>query len=322
VALRRAAEDSRERLLAAGEEILDEMVRSGRADPLRLLRPTEIAERAGRSKALLYHLWPVGPTTGDRLARYRQDLLDRVLRRPYDAAGVAAAAAEASSDDIAQVVRIVGGFEFDRFAPGGTLSEAHRASVILAAAAELGGEVAAPHTIAGSASGEYAELQDLYAILLDQHGLQVRPPLTLAHLTAMLSAMTEGFALEVWYSGDLLRLSVPWTEGGRTDEWSPFAIAVLGVAEKLTEPRTCDGPNCDQTSCVLFDIAVSARTIALCDRHVWSTLATDDDSLSPRIVHREPDPTIAKQLFADAPRVARRVVSRWLNLSRAARTGI
>ena len=56
-------------------------------------------------------------------------------------------------------------------------------------------------------------------------------------------------------------------------------------------------------------------TVALCDRHLWSTLATDDDAMSLRLIHREPDPTIARRLFADAPRTVRRVMTRWRELS-------
>ena len=189
---------------------------------------------------------------------------------------------------LSELVRSVAGFEFERFAPGGSLAEPHRASVILAAAAELAGDVTPPYELTAGWAEEYATLQLLYEALLESRGLQVRPPLTVEHLTAMLSAMTEGFALEVWYSGAVLRDPVVWAEDGREAECTPFAIAVLAVAEKLTEPKTCTAPGCHLANCVLVGLAPDEGAVALCDRHLWSTLTTHDGDVSPIVVHRGP----------------------------------
>jgi hypothetical protein len=308
-----AADESKEALLQAGEDLIQDLIRSGRVDPLRLVSPTEVAQRARRSKALLYHFWPVEPSSDDKLSGYRTDLLLRVLRRPYDPTGITEVAVSAVSDGLPEVVRRVGNFEFARFAPLGVFARAHRFSVILAAASELRSETEPTSSQLPWEldEGPYRELSDLYAAMLDLFGLKLRPPMQIENLVVILSALVEGCALEAWYAGSLLTDPIAWPEEGSKGTWTPFAIAVLAIIEKVTEPRACDNPLCEENCVVLVTSPGSDQRVALCSRHLWIRLATEDEPVELAVVHREPDPEVLAALFPDSDRAVAQARRRW-----------
>ena len=82
-----AADATREDLLDAGAQLAFEAFQAGRANPLRLLSPSEIAERASEraqvSRAMIYHMWPSEPGSQptERLDPYLAALYERFSSR-------------------------------------------------------------------------------------------------------------------------------------------------------------------------------------------------------------------------------------------------
>jgi AcrR family transcriptional regulator len=230
-----AAAESREALLRAGEEMLIEVFAQGRLDPLEVLKPSAIAERAGRSKGMLYHLWPVPEGDPDRLAAYRSALLDRLgWQTAVDVEALLATIDDlggATTTDFTQhaanwLIRTVG--------PGGERALMHRMVAMLAITTEMlatgsGRPVGPPH---GRLSLDPA-LEALYAHALRVTDREMVPPLTIAHLGAMLWAVLDGVALNLASSP---ALAGEVALEGREGVWTSYAIIVDAIVDRVTRP--------------------------------------------------------------------------------------
>jgi AcrR family transcriptional regulator len=224
---------SREALLQAGEEILLEEFVAGRLDPVRVLRPTEIAQRAGRSKGMLYHLWPVPEEDPDRLAAYRAALLDRLgWRTAVHTDELLATIRDMGGESAPQFVRQVANWLIQTIGPGGERAWMHRmvAMLAIAAVAREGGSDRPPRPPDGGLTQDPA-LEAFYSDALRAFGREMVPPLTLAHFGAMLWAVLDGVALNL-PSSPALADEIEFD--GQEGVWSTYAIIVDGLVNRVT----------------------------------------------------------------------------------------
>jgi AcrR family transcriptional regulator len=230
-----ASAESREALLRAGEEILIEVFVDGRLDPLEVLKPSVIAERAGRSKGMLYHLWPVPDDDPDRLSAYRSALLDRLgWRTTVDVEALLANIDEMGGATATQFVQHVANWLIGTVGPGGERAVMHRMVAMLAIAAEAravsgGREIGPPP---GRLSLDPA-LEAFYGDALSATGREMVPPLTTAHLGAMLWAVLDGVALNLASSpalADEVELE------GDDGVWTSYAIIADAIVARVTRP--------------------------------------------------------------------------------------
>ncbi len=268
-----ARERTKEELLRAGAELLWKQFADGAADPLRLLSPKQITERASAlrgeklSPGMLYHHWPppepvAGETPPDKLAAYGRVLLLRVLELPFDPEGLGKAAMEAVGRaaqageriDLQELARAVGKFEFDRYRysekPSEEVRKVRFATLMLifaesalwrAGKAEDGpGEDASELRVAMlSAMRErdpYMRLRDLYAATLDALQLEMADGFRVDDIVEGLWSMLDGFTINSWHFD---RVCAERTWRGQ-DGWSLFSIASFLFVDALTVP-TNDG---------------------------------------------------------------------------------
>ena len=260
-----AREQTRDDLLDAGADLAWETFEAGRADPLRLLSPTEIAERAGAKRApvtrgMLYHLWPSDDS--DKLEGYRADLFLHIFEREYDPQGLRAAIARylqgeekrGQSPSLAGLVREVADFEFRRYAYQGDHASRFRFSTLMAIVGEAlwrRGSLTDEQRDAISARHPYKDLANLYRELLDGFGREMVPPLEIEDLVEALWAMLDGFTLNSWHFDRVKTKQVPHAEATRGADakgedrpqdvaWSLFSLAVLAVVERFTRPKASE----------------------------------------------------------------------------------
>lgn len=230
-----AAEQSREALLRAGEELLVEIYADGRLDPLQMLKPTTVAERAGRSKGMLYHLWPVPGDNPDRLAAYRMALAERLgWWRVIELDAVVDVVAEQAAEPAPQFLRQVSNWLIGTVAPGGERAPMHRMLAMLSIVAEARrGNAPCPRPDGASAPRHSPALEALYADTLQAYGREMVPPLTVAHLGAMLWAAFDGVALNLSSSPALAdEVELEGSEG----VWTSYALMVDAIVARVTRP--------------------------------------------------------------------------------------
>ena len=228
-----AAEETKEALLQAGKDLLLEKFRAGELDALRLLSPTEIATRADRGMALLYHHWPVAEGETDKLARYRRALFLRLaLEAPFDVEALLDEAGQHLAEPFPDLVRATANFEVDRFGLG-PLHWNHRLSILLTIFAEARGDMDYVD-IRGSVADPNNLLATGYQRILDHYGREMIPPLTCEHLAQMLGPVLDGFAINAWCL-EKAAARIQWHEA--PGPWTPFALAVWAIADKVTRPK-------------------------------------------------------------------------------------
>jgi AcrR family transcriptional regulator len=230
-----AAAESREALLRAGEEMLVEVFAEGRLDPLEVLKPSAIAERAGRSKGMLYHLWPVPEDDPDRLAAYRSALLDRLgWRTAVDIEAVLANIDDLGGVTTTHFTQHVANWLIRTVGPGGERALMHRMVAMLAITAEA--LATGSGRTVGPTPGRLRldpTLEGFYADALRVTGREMVPPLTIAHLGAMLWAALDGVALNLASSpalADEVELE------GKEGVWTSYAIIVDAIVARVTRP--------------------------------------------------------------------------------------
>lgn len=265
-----ARERTKEELLQAGEQLLWEQFADGAADPLTLLSPKQITERASAlrgeklSHGMLYHHWPPpepasGEAPPDKLAAYGRELLLRVLELPFDPEGVARAAMQALENgaDLQELVRVIGKFEFDRYryregSADSKLIQVRFATLMLIFAEtalwragkteEDGAEdVSKLRNVMVSSMRErdaYAHLCRLYQLLLDRLGLEMADGFCVEDLVEGLWSMLDGFTINSWHF-DRARKERTWRG---QQGWSLFSIASFLFVDALTVPATGGHP--------------------------------------------------------------------------------
>jgi hypothetical protein len=241
-----ARRQSRLRLLRAGAELAKEHFREGKADPLRLLNPAEIAQRAGMSsRGQLYNLWPVDEAdqaVPDKLAAYRQALLEDLVELSYDVQGLAdstTALADPEKIDLEEMVRAVAAFEFERYAFKPETASEFRFGTLMSIVAEhmLDDRAKAEAAEKMRASEPYAGLRRLYEGLLMTRGREMVEPLVVDDLVQALWCVLDGFTLNAWHFDRLRATDLQWRG---TRGWSLFSISVLAVIDSFTRPATDD----------------------------------------------------------------------------------
>ena len=226
-----ALEQTREKLLDAGEQLLSEMAEAGRLDPLRLLRPKDIADRAGVTSGMLYHIWPQEEPSEEKLAGYRRDLVERAWNRPADVEGLAGAAAEHEGAELAEMVRVLANFEFKRLAKGGSDALVGHISTLLQVSETMKGTLELPDP-----DPFLVDVEVAYSVLLAEYGLRMKAPLTVHDLALMLTSTVDGFANLSGVYPELNRADIEWSTSD-AGGWSLFAVAVLAIIEHTTEPE-------------------------------------------------------------------------------------
>jgi AcrR family transcriptional regulator len=224
---------TREALLQAGEDLLFEVFLDGRLDPAQVLKPSAIAARAGRSKGMLYHLWPVPEDNPDRLAAYRTALLDRLSwRTAVNLDDLRAIADDLQGRPASQFPRLAANWLIGTVGPGGERWLMHRMVVMLAIAAEAR-EAGRPSTPLSTGLHLDPALEQFYADMLEAMGREMTPPFTIAHLGAMLWAVLDGVAVNLASSpalSDVLELE------GDENPWTSCAVIADAVITRITRP--------------------------------------------------------------------------------------
>jgi AcrR family transcriptional regulator len=228
-------EESRERLVDAAVELVVEHYdqRVGLRDVFAYLTPGAVAQRAGLSRALLYHHW--GDTEHDGTGAFEAflaEVADRLWSRPVtgqDLPGQAVSLPRNMSDVVMAVA-------------DGQLARA-RAD----AASWRAGEALALHGVVPAQQGVRAveELAQEIVVLLAWIERGPVPPLTAIDLAAACSAVFEGFVLSDLAVPGLNTDRVEWTpsqppeatDGG----WTLLAITLESMLLHMTRPLTPPG---------------------------------------------------------------------------------
>ena len=226
---------------------------TGQMNPLRVLGPTEIADRASEtsgkpvSRSMLYYLWPVaddparseGAPRADKLDAFRLELFRRLFEQEYDPESFITAVRDylgSRSDGLpplSSLLKSFADFQFRRYSFGGERAAEYRFATLLA----ITGEALAQHGRLDprelASRAPYQDLVALYRELLDRFDREMTPPLEVEDLVEMLWAMQDGFTLDSWH---FTRLGSDHHWRGE-DGWSLFAIAATATVEAVTRPR-------------------------------------------------------------------------------------
>jgi hypothetical protein len=265
-----AAESTREDLLEAGSQLAYEAFKEGLANPLRLLSPTDIAERASSkapvTRGMLYHLWPIedrpGAAAPDRLDGYLAALFRRLFEEQFDSdTFVQSASAHLPKPEdgaepvaLAALVCAMANLQYARyrFGAAGESATRYRFATLLAITGDglrRTGKISDEDVLELRSRRPYAQLTDLYEWILETYGLELIAPFEVEDLTQMLWAMQDGFTLNSWHFERLNNAVDP--EGGllgedwaaTQDAWSPFAVAAFCLIRGITQPRTSATPS-------------------------------------------------------------------------------
>jgi AcrR family transcriptional regulator len=215
--------ETRSRLLSAGIDLLHEQgVRAGVGH----IRLADVARRAGYTPSAAYRCWA---SQDD----FHRDLVAATLawRDRHSIADTTRMVRDLISARVpwAEILRVGGNSNAERTA----------AEVEFYTSLALRAAVGNDPTLRSIAEQRVAEglkaHSELYAVLLDVYGREMRPPYTIDHITATLAALADGFAVQD-ISGDHhphLDRDVP----GAGRDWSLFACLLEIVTESMTRPR-------------------------------------------------------------------------------------
>jgi AcrR family transcriptional regulator len=222
--------------LRTGAEIAMDLDRSGRGgavDALVNIRLADVAERAGVTKGALYHVW-------DDQDAFRADLLAHLLDvdERHGMADTEVAIRRLAVElrrgpegpDLAQVIRHMTGFAFDRL----------KDDPVHAARFAFATHLHHPGVRRPLARTTDAYLRH-YEGLLELSGRRVRAPFTVRDLSAVVNASMEGLLLRYRTSPDLADSVIdtmhPDDDGGwHRDPWRIAAYAAFTYVTWFTEP--------------------------------------------------------------------------------------
>lgn len=221
---------SRERFLDAATELVLEHFGSGTRlrDVFAYLTPGSVADRAGLSRALLYHHWGSTDHEGsDAFESFLVELCERLVQAsvPTDAL---AELAESLPDQVADVVTTVAAFEMDRSEEWAT--EEWRVTISLALQC-IGAE---HHEVL------LDRLAAFHRRVAERLGREPVPPLTYHDLALAAMAVIDGFSLH----GGAIRQralrpldwpsSEPRSEPG--PDWTLVSISLESIVVNMTRP--------------------------------------------------------------------------------------
>ena len=81
----------------------------------------------------------------------------------------------------------------------------------------------------------------LHEVLLTKYQPRVRPPLTLRHLSTIIAALADGFAVQD-VGCEHAHVEVDDAGPGVGADWTLLGMAVMAIVEQLTEPLTSTAP--------------------------------------------------------------------------------
>lgn len=222
--------ESRERLVDAAVELVVEHYDThlDLRDVFSYLTPGSVAERAGLSRALLYHHWSdAGDDGPDAFSAFLAEVADRLRRRssvPEDYEALAGALVGPSDVLLAMVDH-----ELDR--PGGLRSAWWRATQSLNL-----------HGVVSAASGDevITRLAGVYELLGQYFGLEPVPPLDWKDLAVAIASTLNGFALTVRELPGSADRHYDWTPRTPLEhadrDWTLLAIMVESIVLGMVRP--------------------------------------------------------------------------------------
>jgi len=217
--------ETRSRLLEAGVDLLHEL---GIHPGVTHVRLTEVAHRAGYSTSAAYRCWETQADFHRDLAIAALEWHDRALIA--DTTRMVRTIISAHAPWL-EVLRVGGNSNVER-TPAEV--EFYIALAIRAASGcdpEVGLAADRRVTEGLDAHGE------LYSVLLDVYGREMRPPYTIDHLAAVIGALADGFAIQDVSGDKHPHLERDEMGEGVGRDWTLFACVLEILSERMTRPR-------------------------------------------------------------------------------------
>jgi AcrR family transcriptional regulator len=217
--------ETRARLLDAGIALLHELgIRPGVAH----VRLSDVAHRAGYAPSAAYRCWDSQDDFHRDLAAASLAWRDRALIADTTRMVRAMISAQAPWQE---VLRVGGNSNVHR-TPAEV--EFHTALALRAAAAnDPTIRAAAEHRVAEGLRAH----SELFTILLEVYGREVRPPYTIDHIAAIIGALADGFALQDVSGENHPHLDRDDVDDDIGRDWTLFACVLEIVSERMTRPR-------------------------------------------------------------------------------------
>lgn len=217
---------SRERLVDAAVALIEEFHEDS-ADPRQVfgfLTPGSVAERAGVSRALIYHHWG----DDDSFRSFLTEVADRIWvdsLNPDDRAS----SSESMPANLSELILGLTALEVHR------ATEAGRGNWRASQALVLYG------LVSPASMGEPVMARaEFYGQLADRLGYEPIPPLTYEMIGIAVGAVVEGFTLLENTLGDVLSTQFEWEPQVPLDvpgqEWTLLAVAIEGVISNMVRP--------------------------------------------------------------------------------------
>lgn len=225
-----AARDSRDRLVEAAVELVVEHHRAGTGlrEVFAYLTPGAVAERAGLSRALIYHHWGDTEQGTATFEAFLVEVADRLWELPAIPEDLGELA-ELLPDNVSDFIATLSDHELERaVGPDAALFRAGQAIALHGAVPHNGGAEA------------IRRIARVYEALGARIGRRPVPPLTYEDLARTVSAVLEGFALTHNVLPDMAERRVQWTPAVEPEqsgtEWSLLSIAIESITLRMTEP--------------------------------------------------------------------------------------
>jgi AcrR family transcriptional regulator len=217
--------DTRERLLDAGIALLHEVgVQPGVAH----IRLADVAHRAGYTPSAAYRCWNTQADFHRDLAAASLAWRDRSLIADTTRMVRAMISAQAPWQEVLRV--------------GGN-SNVHRTPAEAEFYTALALRAAAGHdpTVRSAAEHRVAEglraHSELFTILLEVYGREVRAPYTIDHISAIIGALSDGFALQDISGENHPHLDRDDVGDGSGRDWTLFACVLEIVSDRMTRRK-------------------------------------------------------------------------------------
>jgi len=221
---RRDAQSTRQRLLDAGLELLDER---GIDLGLRNIPVTDVAERAGHTTGAVYQIWK-------RQRDFHRDLALHAVREDdwSDRGVIEAAVGEAN--DRASDLQNAFGVGADAYLSHLVDSRSFRNLAHFWAVARS--DPALAEAIKAGYDASHAEFRSLFGSLLERFELVPRPPFSIDDITVSFVAVAEGFALR--HAIDPERVAGPPGRDGDGDPqgWTLMTWVLEAALARMTKP--------------------------------------------------------------------------------------
>ena len=223
-----------ERLKNAAIEIIKEHLGSldrPLKSTLAFVSPTAVANRAGCSRGLIYHLWGEATDTerGQAFERFLGDVADDLLQQTTDSDFLQAQLTETETP-IAVLVRAIANSEIHRILRPEVRTGFLAETMLMSSASD-------PMLVAARLRWNedgLPKLAEFYRTGFAMYGMELQDGLTPADFALMLVSVTNGFWLGILQDEQLSdeRFDWPAADG----KWSLYAIAVESIVRAAIRP--------------------------------------------------------------------------------------